>query len=295
MSFVAGNFDIKKLYKAQFFEETDDIDYIYSRILSYFGYTTIDEYEKHLVHPLQSKTRRLFSDKMKDFWVKSAYQCFKNINNPNEYDREALKDIIVKIKPYCQDVEKGLYTVCKALYNVGVTVIVQNHLTLTQVRGGTFVVNGKPCIVLTDLNKRYTTLWETLIHELHHVLFDLDAIAKNIYHVNGDADLFLIEDKAENFSMEYFCSYERYNFIKPHINTHFIVEKYAKEWEIHSSFIYSSFRYFQKRDTGKNYYGAFTTYFPELSLAVKKLKPINWREGSLLEVAEHLKLIFELK
>ena len=156
-TFIAKTLDIKKLSKVGFFEDTEDADSLINRFLTYFGFESIYQYEQNIVKPLFSKTKRNFADKMKSFWVASAIQCFKSINNPNEYDRELLKDIIIKIKPYCQDVDNGLFTVCKALYNVGVTVIVQSHLTLTQVRGGTFSVNGKPCIVLTDLNKRYTT------------------------------------------------------------------------------------------------------------------------------------------
>lgn len=295
VSFIGKFFDIKNLIKVGFLDNADDIDDITRRILSFFGFASINDFQTQLVSPLYSKTKRKFSDKMKAFWIASAIQCFKQINNPNEYDREALKDIIVKIKPYSQDVEHGLLTVCKALYNVGVTVIVQGHLTLTQIRGGTFIIDGKPCIVLTDLNKRYTTIWETLLHELHHSLFDFDIIERNLYHLNGDPDLLLIEDKAEDFSLEYFCGYDKYKFIKPHIFNHVIVKKYAAEWEIHPAFIYSAFRYFQEKHHGKNYYGAFNDYFPETTVATKRLKPINWKEQSLTDIADQLKLIFELK
>jgi hypothetical protein len=231
---------------------------------------------------------------MKDFWTKSAYACFQFINNPNDYDREFLKDLIPKIRPYCQDVENGLFTVCRALYNIGITVIVQNHLTLTQVRGGTFIVNEKPCIVLTDLHKRYTTIWETLIHELYHVLYDLETIKTMQYHLTGDADLLLIEEKAEKFSREFFCGFENYKFIKPHIHNSYMVSRFAKEIEIEKSFIYSSFRQFEQLLNGKNYYGAFTEFFPDYSSALKKLSPITWKEASLGEVAANLKKIFEI-
>ena len=126
-----------KLSSIGFFEETDDA--IDDLCLNFFGSDSIHDFKLQLDGPLYSRTKRKHIDKMKDFWVRSAHGCFTIINNPNEYNREALKDIITKIKPYCQDVEKGLSIVCKALYNVGVTVMVQNHLTLTQVRGGTFV------------------------------------------------------------------------------------------------------------------------------------------------------------
>ncbi len=293
-AFVAKNFDIKKLTRVGFFDDTDDIGYLKSRILSFFGYATIEEYEKRLIAPLYSRTKRTFSDKMKSFWINSAYQCFKNINNPNEYDREAFKDIITKIKPYSQDIEVGLFTVCKALYNVGVTVIIQNHLTLTQVRGGTFIINGKPCIVITDLNKKYTTIWETLIHEIYHVLYDLEAIKSAGYHLTGDPDLLLIEDKAVDFSREYFCGLDDYKYIKPHIHNEYIVERFAKDKEIHVSFVYSSFRQFEQLLYGKNYYAAFQQYFPDYSIAIKSLSPITWKENSLEEVANNLKSIFEV-
>lgn len=294
-TFIAKNFDIKRLGKADFFENTDDPDYLMDRLLTFFGYESISDYESSSTGVMFSKTKRQFIDKMKDFWVRSAFECFKNVNNPNEYDREALKELIPKIKPYSQDAENGLLTVCKALFNVGVTVIFQKQLTTTQVRGGTFVVNGKPCIVLTDLNKRYTTIWETLIHELYHVLFDFDKIAKQTYHLSGEDDLLLIEEKADEFSREYFCGYEDYKFIAPHITNPLVVNRLAKKIEVHPSFIYSSFRHFQEVLHGKNFWGAFNEYFPDYSLAAKKLKPVTWKEDSIKEIAKSIREIFEIK
>ena len=194
-TFLLKNFDVKTLTKLDFFDKDYETDELVDKVLTFFGYSSIQEYEDELVEPLYSKTKRNFSDKMKDFWIKSAYQTFRIIDNPNEYDRRRLKDLIVKVKPYSQDVKEGLFTVCKALYNIGVTVIFQDYLSTTQVRGGTFIVNGKPCIVLTDYKKKYPTIWFTLLHELHHVLFDFDLIETNSFHLTGDDDLFLIEDK----------------------------------------------------------------------------------------------------
>ncbi len=292
-SFIAKNFDLRKLNKLGFFNDVDNIDEITTRILKFFGYETVFDYKSNRLYPLFSKTKRTFTDKMKDFWVKSAYQCFTLISNPNEFNREALKDILVKIKPYSQDVEKGLVTVCKALYNVGVTVIVQSQLPTTQVRGGTFIVNGKPCIVLTDLNKKYTTIWLTLIHELHHVLFDLKTIESTKFHLTGDPDLFLIEEKAEEFAMDYFCGVDRYGYIAPHIHNEYLVAKFAKEIEVHPSFIYVSFQHFQDK-LGNSFYGAFKQHFPDYYSAIKNLNPITWKENSIAEIATNLKSIFEL-
>jgi hypothetical protein len=246
------------------------------------------------MYPLFSKTKRTFTDKMKDFWVKSAYQCFRVMSNPNDYNREALKDILVKIKPYSQDVEKGLLTVCKALYNVGVTVIVQTQLPTTQVRGGTFIVNDKPCIVLTDLNKKYTTIWLTLIHEIHHVLYALKTIENTKFHLTGDPDLFLIEEKADDFATEYFCGFDRFKYITPHIHNEYLVSKFAKKIEVHPSFIYTSFQHFQNTLNNQIFYGAFKQYFPDYYLAISNLNPVTWKENSISEIATNLKSIFEL-
>src|SRR5690606_1987746 len=110
-----------------FFDGDDDVDTLVEKALAYFGYESIRDFEEQFTEPLYSRSKRRFSDKMKDFWVRSAYRTFQLVNNPNAYDRERLKDTIVNMKAYSQDVNGGLYTVCKALYNIGVTVIFQNY------------------------------------------------------------------------------------------------------------------------------------------------------------------------
>lgn len=293
-TFLLKNFDVKTLTKLGFFRKDDTTETLVEKVLSFFGYDSIQEYEQQLEEPLYSKTKRNFSDKMKDFWIKSAYQTFKVINNPTDYDRNRLKEVIVKIKPYSRDVSNGLLTVCKALYNIGVTVIFQDYLSTTQIRGGTFIINNKPCIVLTDFNKSYPTIWFTLLHELHHVLFDFDLIATNNFHLTGDNDLFLIEDKADSFAREFFLSEEKFHYIKRLINNSFLVSKFAKEIEIHESFVYSFFVWYQDNLYGKKYYGAFKEFYPDYKDSLKKLNPVSWDEPSIKTATEKIKSILEI-
>ena len=232
---------------------------------------------------------------MKDFWIKSAYQTFRVINNPNEYNRERLKELIVKIKPYSQDVRDGLFTVCKALYNIGVTVIFQNYLSTTQIRGATFVINNKPCVVITDFNKKYPTLWFTLLHELHHVLFDYDLIETNSFHLTGDNDLFLIEEKADSFAREFFFSEDKFHFIRRYVNNPYMVSKFAKENEIHESIVYSFFAWYQDKLYGKNYHAAYKEFYPDYSHAIKKLNPITWDNESIAVASEKIKSVLEIE
>lgn len=293
-TFIVKNFDVKALTKLGFFDSDYSTEELVKKVLDYFGYATINEFEEQLDEPLYSRVNKNHSDKMKDFWIKSAYQTFKIINNINEYNRERLKDLIIKVKPYSQDVINGLLTVCKALYNIGVTVIFQNYLTTTQVRGATFIIDGKPCIVITDFNKNYPTLWFTLLHELNHVLFDFETIEKSNYHLSDDNDLFLIEEQANNFARNFFMSEEKFHYIKKYINNPYLVTKFANEIEVHQSIVYSFFIWYQKELYGKNYHAAFKQFFPDYNVAVTKLNPITWNEISIKEASEKIKSVLEL-
>ena len=122
----------------------------------------------------------------------------------------------------------------------------------------------------------------------------METIEDAGFHLTGEPDLFLIEDKAEDFSREFFCGRSDYEYIKTHINEPFIVSRFAKELEVDKSFIYSSFRQFQFLLYKKSYYQAFQEFFPDYSLAIKNLSPITWKENSISEVAENIKSIFEL-
>lgn len=293
-TFIVKNFDVKALTRLGFFNSEFSTEELVNKVLDYFGYNTINEFEKQLEEPLYSRVKKNHSDKMKDFWIKSAYQTFKIINNPNDYNRERLKDLIVKVKPYSQDVTNGLLTVCRALYNIGVTVIFQNYLTTTQVRGATFIINEKPCIVITDFNKNYPTLWFTLLHELNHVLFDFDTIEKSSYHLSDDNDLFLIEDQANTFARNFFMSEEKFQYVRKYINNPYLVSKFANEIEVHPSIVYSFFTWYQKELYGKNYHAAFKQFFPDYSNAVEKLNPITWNESSIKKTSERIKTVLEL-
>lgn len=282
-------FDLKILSSLGFIEKDSSLEDLKDRICSFFGIDSIYDYEKELNEVLYSRTKKSFSDKMKDFWIKSSYKYFELIDNPNDYLRSELIDLIPKIKPYTQNVENGLLIVFQALYNIGVTVVFQPKLPKTQIRGATFLVNQKPCVVITDLNKNYATVWFSLIHELHHVLFDLEIIEKTKYHLTGEPDLFLIqEDKANEFASDYLMSKEKMRYIEKLIHNPLMVKKFAKECQIHPSIIYSQYQWRESKK-GNDYWGAFKEYFPNLQSATKKLNISNWDIESLELAAEKIK------
>lgn len=301
-SFVAKNFDVDRLHNEKFIEDKKNTNSIVERILEFFGFESIADYEeftKRVGLAVFSKSKRNFVDKMRYFAIHSAYRLFEVIDNPNEYNREALMDLMPKIKPFSQDVENGLYVVCKALYSHGVTVIFQKHLPSSQYRGATMFVKGKPCIVITDLNKNYATIWFALLHELYHVLFDEEAIQSDGYHLTDETEsqiTLINEDEADTFASDYFVDMSELKYIIPHIHNQFFVNKFAKKIKVHPCIIYAKYRYVMLDEFGKNYYGAFVDYFPKVENAVNRLNPISWKkEYSINKVAENLKEIFDLK
>ncbi|MCD4726232.1 MAG: ImmA/IrrE family metallo-endopeptidase [Pirellulales bacterium] len=294
ITFINKYFDLKTLASLDFIKKNTSLDVLTNRVCDFFQIESIYDYEKELSEALYSRTKKTFSDKMKDFWIKSSYKYFELINNPNEYSRNELVELLPKIKPYTQNVEKGLITVFRALYNIGVTVIFQPKLPKTQIRGATFVINNKPCIVVTDLNKNYATIWFSLIHELHHVLFDLELIQKTTYHLTGEPDLFLIqEDKANQFAGDYLISEEKMRYIEPMIHNEFMVTKFAKECQIHPSIIYSQYQ-FRQNEIGNNYWGAFKEFFPNIDITKKKLNVSNWDIESLKIAANKIKEVLTI-
>ncbi len=289
ITFINRYFDLKTLSSLGFVDKKFTVDELKKRICGFFKLSSIYEYENKLNEALYSRTKRSFNDKMKDFWIKSSYKYFELIDNQNKYSREALKELIPKIKPYTQSVDKGLLTVFRALYNVGVTIVFQPMVPKTQIRGATFLVNNKPYIVVTDLKKSYPTIWFSLLHELHHVLFDLEQLKQIRYHLTGEPDLFLIhEDKANEFASEYLISEEKMRYIEPLIHNHLMVCKFAKEMQIHPSIIYSQFQYRQHK-IGNNYWGAFTEHFPKIDSLGESLNKANWDVESLEVAAQKIK------
>lgn len=289
ITFINKFFDLKILISLGFIKKNDSLEILKERICKFFDIGSIYEYDRELNEALYSRTKKSFSDKMKDFWIKSSYKYFELIDNPNEYNRKNLLDLIPKIKPYTQNVETGLLTVFQALYNIGITVVFQPSLPKTQIRGATFFINNKPCIVITDFNKNYATIWFALIHELHHVLFDLETIEKTSYHLSGEPDLFLIqEDKANDFASEYLLSSEKMRYIEKMIHNKFMVEKFAKECQIHPCIIYALYQWRQSQ-IGNDYWGAFKEHFPSLKNITKRLNVSNWDIESIKETAIRIK------
>lgn len=289
--YIVETFDVSTLIKIKFFPSSPSAKDMGDKIKSFFGLKSLYDYSNNCLAPAFSRSKRNSNDLMRNFWIQSAYIQFQNIDNPYPYNRKELVELIPKIRPYTRDVKNGLIKVLKALYRVGVTVIYQPSLEKIQVRGATMVVNDKPCIVLSNLQKNYPTLWFTLLHELHHVLYDLEDIRTQTYHISNDeGDLFLMnEERADNFAREYLLNDSRFKFVSGYITSNLHVKKLANEWGVHESIIYAIYCY------KTNEWALYNKYIPKMTEALELLNTHPFEKESLAESAQTIKeLIYNI-
>ncbi len=294
-NYLVEHFDLKTLKKIGFIDSVTEYEEIEKKIITQFNLSSIFEYSLEVAYPLFSRGKRPFADKMLEYWVKSAYSKFLEIKNPNKFDKAGLGSLIPKMRPYSRDVEYGMLTVIKALYNLGITVIVQPYLMKTHIYGMTMMVEGKPCIALSNYYNKYPTLWFTLMHEIAHVFYHLDKISTLGYHVSGNDDLYLIEPEANLFAREMLFSEEKINYIKSFIDNYMVVEKYAEQNKVHPSIIYGIYiRSLEETNPGVDYSSLYAKYSSHMNINPEStIKAVNTKVfGNVKEDSERVKQAF---
>jgi HTH-type transcriptional regulator/antitoxin HigA len=295
IKFIQENFDLAALKKAKFIKSITDFNEINEKLTKALGLRNIMDYQKpsgDVAFSAGAITPKNENNRLQ--WIAFARDTFEEINNPYEYDRTLLVEYFPKIRWHCTNVKLGLPSVIRDLYKMGVTVIYQEALPALHLRGATFSVYDKPCIVLTNYRGFYPTLFFALIHELFHVLFDWEEIKVNGYHLtDDDANELSVKAKdaeADDFAREYLFSKEKTKIVKPYLSTNpAFVEKFAIENHVHPSFAYV----FNAYDLGKTHRWAWAlanSYNPkeDLQELLEELK--NPWEG-LQPVKEHAKYL----
>ena len=258
MQFIRENFDLAALKKAGFIRSLTDYNDIENRITRFFGLRRIEDYQKP-VNAVAFSAGRMQSDNslIRSTWIGAAKKVFEVIDNPNVYSKEALVEYFPQIRWHTRNVEQGMIDVIRYLFKLGITVIYQPPLPSLHLRGATFSVNEKPCIVLTNYRGFYPTLWFALIHELFHVIFDWEEIKKNVYHLSDDdVDQLTVkerEDEADDFARKYLLPKEKSESVLPFLRDAEYVRQFAEEHHVHESFIYV----FHAFDHGKTDSGAW--------------------------------------
>lgn len=294
IEFINKNFDLATLKKGKIINSITDYQHIDNQISTFLGIKNIFEYQPSVERiAFSSGVIAPKNNLNRNLWVERAKNIFNDIDNPFHYDRERLIDFFGEIRWYSTNVQLGLLNVIQALYNMGVTVIFQTSLPSIHLRGATFCVNDKPCIVITNYRGFYPTLWFALIHELFHVLFDWEEIKINREHISEENVEFLPilerENEADEFARDYLFSKEKLRIAQSFINNPVLVEEFAKNNHVHSSFIYLFFAK-DKGDSNKFAWSLAHKFNPDISGIINAFQ--NWigeTPKPITEVVHHLK------
>lgn len=244
MEFIKENFDLAQLRKAGFIDSITDFVQIEQRILFFLGLKTITDYKRPPVEVAAFSAGKVKpkNELTRSFWIKAAEDVVEALQNPNEFNREALIAYFPEIRWHTTSVEIGFTNVIKALFKMGVTVIFQPSFSSLHLHGATFEVRGKPAIALTNYKGFYPTLWFALVHELFHVLFDWEEIKEKRYHFSEEeSDQLSVNEKegeANNFAREYLFSKEKTEKVRPHLYNEKYVESFTINNHVHPSFFW---------------------------------------------------------
>lgn len=274
-NFILNNFDLPVLKNMGVIDSIRDFEHIELRLNEIFDLKSITNYNADDIEAAYSsgkiKPKNLKSRK---YFIKKSESIFKLVDNQNPYKRDALVEYFPKIRWHSIDVENGLLNVMKSLFCLGVTVIFQPKTPALQLRGATFAVNGKPCIVLTDFRGFYPTLWFALLHELFHVLFDWEEILLKKFHLSDEEnDLFIVkqkEDEANEFAREYMFPQKKMEIINNQISQRLFIREFALENHVHPSVIYANYAY-DNGNEENNLWGVYQKLMPPINDLIKAL------------------------
>jgi HTH-type transcriptional regulator / antitoxin HigA len=281
--FILENFDLAILKRAKVIDSINNIELVEKQLLSILGLKDIFDYKRDKIDAAFSSGKsEPKNTQTRDLWMWYASSELELYNNHNEYNKQTLIDYFPQIRWHSRNVEKGLYEVIRTLYRLGITVIFQPSLPTLNLRGATFSVHDKPCIVLTDYKGYYPTLWFALIHELFHVLFDWEEIRVKKYHLSLEDDdlsygLKLREEEANRFAREYLFSDKKLEAIKMNLNDDFFIEAVAKKNNVDPSIIYA-FHAFDRGKSDPRIWGKVSKKFPDVLISLRPLYYYEWEE-----------------
>lgn len=274
-AFITANFDLSVLRTMGVINSINDFEHIEEKINSILGLSSIFEYnDDDLDAAFSTGAKKPKNLHTRIYFVRKSRKIFKLISNPFKYDKQALVDYFPKIRWHSTDVEHGLPSVIRSLYELGVTIIYQPKMPSLHLRGATIAVDEKPCIVLTDYRGYYPTLWFALIHELFHVLFDWTEILNNEYHLSDEEnDLFILQQKeneANDFAREYLFPKKKMDVISCEISKKAFIKEYAYDHNVHPSIIYANYAH-DNSTPDNQLWSSFRKYMPDIAALLKML------------------------
>lgn len=159
------------------------------------------------------------------------------------------------------------------------------------------LVNNKPCVIITDLGKRYDKLWHTLLHELYHIINDYEYIEKINIHISDSEtkDIFVSETDADQFASDVLLGPKTFAIVEKIIQIPYKVDIVAKKQGIHNSIIYGQYLDRLSPNKQKESFPIYSKYLLKSNIALKNIiyKPEDFR--SLQEATATLQEFYNRK
>lgn len=162
-----SKFPVKEMLRRGWVEFSDDLDVLEKRFLDFFGLESIDD--DPCVSHVAKKTHYDSTSVLQLAWLNRAKQIARTIE-VKKYSAAALKGAIDELKKCLADTTL-IRNVPVILTNVGVRLVVVEHLPGAKIDGACFWLDAKaPVVVLSLRLDRVDNFWHTLFHEIDHIL-----------------------------------------------------------------------------------------------------------------------------
>jgi Predicted Zn peptidase len=299
LSYLARNFDIPTFKKLGIISKRAKLEDYESQICSFFGFKTIYEYDDASLMPvLFSKSKVKIAQekalKMRIFWLKCNTYSFLKIGNPYEFDKELLIEFLKRMRYFTEDTKYGYEKVVRILYGLGVTVLTQPYIAQTGAFGVSMIINDKPCIVITDMMKKYHKLWLTLLHELYHIIMDYDILLAMKYHISDSTlpDLILNEGKADQFALDVLVPKEIRSKLKQIVPFPYKMNDLANELKVDISILYGVYLETVPKDVQPLEFSKYSHILKDTKRTINEIVFDAIERQSLNDAIEKMKTIF---
>lgn len=296
LSYILNNFDIPTLKKLGIVKPRARIEEYEKQICSFFGFSSIYQYDDTSLMPtLFSKSKITIANekekKMNVFWLKCSIYSFSKINNPYEYNSELLIELLKRISEFTEDVVHGYEKIVLILFRIGVTVITQPYVSGTRAFGVTMILDGKPCIVITDMNKKYHKLWINLIHELYHVINDFDILQNLKYHISysDSPELLLNEERADKFALDVLVSPTIQKELGRVVALPYKMRQLAEKLHVDISILYGVYLESLPKQKQSKEFPKYASMLKSSDVAIRKVEFDAIQRRSLNEAIEKMK------
>lgn len=303
LAYIFEHFDVNVLKEIGIIKKRSKIDDYESQLVEFFGFhKSIYEYDmfaplKTLFSSSKINIEERRRQKMNEFWIRCARHSFEKINNPYEYQDELLQLYIRKIHEYTLDPVHGYERVVLTLFRLGVTVLTQPYVKGIGAFGASMFIDGKPCIVITDMKKKYHKLWLTLFHELYHIINDRQMLERSVYHISSESEMsiFFNEEKADSFACQMLIPKDVLPHVGKVIASPYKVKALSDELSVHTSIVYGVYLECASKDIQRKGFPKYSDYLLSSEASIKPVIFDPVQSGSLTDsIVEVKKKLYKI-